>query len=152
MRFFLTFSTFAQRNFKGWGCNFTWRFGKVMHSNSMNMVFVGRIIRHKLCMIYAFLHFSYLCLKIFRERGCSFTWSFGKVMRSKSAKMVFVTSIIRHRLCIIYAVLIFFVQKLFLNKNHFLIAEINLTTRGSLCTCLVFFEFMRWLYKKLLWL
>ena len=31
----------------------------------------------------------------------------------------------------------FFVQKSFLNKNYFLNAEINLTTRGPLCTCLV---------------
>ena len=32
-------------------------FGKVMRSKSMKMVFVARIIRHKLCMIYAFFDF-----------------------------------------------------------------------------------------------
>ena len=51
---FCTFSNCAQKIFKGWGCNFTWSFGKVMRSKSMKMVFVARIIRHKLCMIYAF--------------------------------------------------------------------------------------------------
>ena len=34
--------------------------------------------------------------------------------------------------------LIFFVQKSFLTKNYFLTAEIKLTTRGPLYTCLVF--------------
>ena len=66
---FCTFSTFAQKIFKGWGCNFTWSFSKVMHSKSMKMVFVARIIRHKLYMIYAFYDFfvqklfSYCCDK-----------------------------------------------------------------------------------------
>ena len=32
----------------------------------------------------------------------------------------------------------FFVQKSFLTRNYFLTAEINLTTRGPLHTCLVF--------------
>ena len=51
-------------------------------------------------------------------------------------------------LCIIYAFFAlslrmtwaffdFFVQKSFLTKNYFLTAEINLTTRGPLYTCLV---------------
>ena len=31
--------------------------GKVMYSKSMKMVFVARIIRHKLCMIYTFFDF-----------------------------------------------------------------------------------------------
>ena len=76
---FCTFSTFAQKIFKGWGCNFTWSFGKVMRSKSMKVVFLERIIRHKLSMIYAFfvinlttwgplytsLLFSYLKSKIF---------------------------------------------------------------------------------------
>ena len=48
--------------------------------------------------------------------------------------MVFVASIIRNKLCIIY---MFFFQKSFFNENHFLIAAINLTTWGSLYTCLV---------------
>ena len=52
---FCTFSTFAQKIFKGWGCNCIWSFGKVMHSKLMKMVFVARIIRHKLCMIWFFL-------------------------------------------------------------------------------------------------
>ena len=56
MRFF-TFSTFAQKIFKGWGCNFTWSFGKVMCIKSLKMVFVARIIRQKLCIIYAFFDF-----------------------------------------------------------------------------------------------
>ena len=62
-------------------------------------------------------------------------------MRSKSMKMVFVARIIRHKLCMIYAFLDFFVQKSFLTKN-FLTADINLTTRGPLYTCLVVFEIL----------
>ena len=58
-------------------------------------------------------------------------------MHSKSIKMVFEARINRHKLCTIYAVFDFFVQKLFLTKNYFLIAAINLTTRGPLYTCLV---------------
>ena len=53
-------------------------------------------------------------------------------------KMVFVASIIRHELCMIYAFFDFlFVQKSFLIKSYLLTAEINLTTRGTLYTCLV---------------
>ena len=51
---FCTFSTFAQKLFKGWGCNFTWSFGKVICIKALKMVSVARIIRHKLCMIYVF--------------------------------------------------------------------------------------------------
>ena len=40
-------------------------------------------------------------------------------------------------LCMINAFFDFFVQKLFLTKNYFLIAEINFTTPGPLYTCLV---------------
>ena len=66
----------------------------------------------------------------------------GKVMSSKSMKMVFVAIIIRHKLCMIYAFVLFaFVQKSFLTKNYFLIAERNLTTRGPLYTSLVLYEF-----------
>ena len=54
---FCTFSTFAQKIFKEWGCNFTWSFGKVMRIKSLKMVFVARMIRHKLCIIYAFFDF-----------------------------------------------------------------------------------------------
>ena len=54
---FCTFCTFAQKIFKGWGCNFTWRFGKVMRIKSLKMVFVARIITYELCMIYAFFYF-----------------------------------------------------------------------------------------------
>ena len=64
---FCTFSTFAQKIFKGWGCNFTWSFGKVMRSKSMKMVFVARIIRHKLCMIYAY--FDFLVQKSFLTKN-----------------------------------------------------------------------------------
>ena len=42
---------------KGWGCNFTWIFGKVIHIKSLKMVFVAKIIRHKLCIINAFFDF-----------------------------------------------------------------------------------------------
>ena len=52
-----TFSTFAQNIFKELVCNFTWNFGKVMCIKSLKMVFVARIIRHKVCMIYAFFDF-----------------------------------------------------------------------------------------------
>ena len=70
---FCTFSTFAQKIFKGWGWNFTRSFGKVMRSKSMKMVFVARMIRHKLCMIYAFFYF--LCSKIiFDEKLISYCW------------------------------------------------------------------------------
>ena len=52
-------------------------------------------------------------------------------------KMVFVARIIRHKLCMKYAFFDFFVQKLSLAKNYFLIAKMNLTSRGPLYTCLV---------------
>ena len=52
--FFCTFSTSAQKVFKGWGCNFTWSFSKVMRIKSSKMMLVARIIRYKLCTIYAF--------------------------------------------------------------------------------------------------
>ena len=59
------------KNIKGW--NFTWTFGKVMRSKSMKMVFVIRIIRHKLCMIYAF--FLFFCSKIiFDQKLFSYCW------------------------------------------------------------------------------
>ena len=57
---FCTFSTFAQKIFKGWGCNFTWSFVKVMRIKSLKMAFVARIIRHKLWLIYAFFDFFLL--------------------------------------------------------------------------------------------
>ena len=52
-------------------------------------------------------------------------------------KMVFVARMIRHKLCMIYAFFDFFVQKSFFTKNYFRTAEMNLTTRGPLYTCLV---------------
>ena len=88
------------------------------------------------------LRFFYLWLEISKGWGCNFTWSFGKVMRIKSLKMVFVARIIRHELCMIYAFLNFFVQNSFLTKNCFHTAEINLTTRGPLYTCLVYDEYV----------
>ena len=60
MRFF-TLSTFAQKIFKGWGCNLTWSYDEVMRSKSMKKMFVARIIRHKSWMTYAFFTF---CSKI----------------------------------------------------------------------------------------
>ena len=38
--FFCTFSTFAQRIFKGWGCKFTRSFGKVIGSKSIKTWFM----------------------------------------------------------------------------------------------------------------
>ena len=70
---FCTFSTFAQKIFKGWGCNFTWSFGKVMRFKALKTVFVARIIRHKLCIIYAF--FDFFCSKIiFDQKLFSYCW------------------------------------------------------------------------------
>ena len=56
---FCAFSTFAQKILKGWGCNFRWSFGKVLPIKSMKMVFVARINRHKLYMIYTFFDFFF---------------------------------------------------------------------------------------------
>ena len=55
---FCTFSTFAQRICKGWGWNFKWSFRKVMRTESMKMVFVANISRHKLYIIYVFFYVS----------------------------------------------------------------------------------------------
>ena len=54
-------------------------------------------------------------------------------------KIVFVASIIRNSLCIIYGFFDYFLQKSIFTENYFLVAAINLATRGPLCTCLVFF-------------
>ena len=51
-------------------------------------------------------------------------------------KIGFVASLIRNSLCIIYFFLLFFQKSLF-TENYFLIAVINLATRGPLYTCLV---------------
>ena len=82
-----------------------------------------------------FCTFSAFAQKIFKGWVWNLTWSFGKVICSKSMKMMFMASIIRYKLCMIYAFLYFFVQRSFLTKNYFLIAAINLTTRGQLYTC-----------------
>ena len=67
---FLHFFYLCSKIFKGWGWNFIWSFGKVMRSKSMKMVFVARIIRHELCMIYAFF-----CSKIiFDQKLFSNCW------------------------------------------------------------------------------
>ena len=66
---FCTFSTFAQKIFKGWDWNFTWSFGKVMRSKEVKMVFISRIIRHRLYMIYAF--FDFFCSKIIFDKKLS---------------------------------------------------------------------------------
>ena len=89
---------------------------------------------HNLCV---FCTFSTFAQKILKGWGWNFIWSFRKLMSSKSIMMVFMASIIRHKLCMIYALFYFFVQRSFLTKNYFLIAEINLTTWGPLYTCLV---------------
>ena len=66
---FCTFCTFAQKIYKGWGCNFTWSFGKVMRIISLKMVFVARVIRHKLCI------FLFSCSKIiFDQKLFSYCW------------------------------------------------------------------------------
>ena len=54
---FCTFSTFAQKIYKRSGWNFTWSFRKVLCTYSTKMVFVARIIRPKLCIIYALFYF-----------------------------------------------------------------------------------------------
>ena len=51
--------------------------------------------------------------------------------------IVFVARIIRNRLCIVYGFFYYFFQKSLFAENYFLIAAINLTTRGPLYTCLV---------------
>ena len=112
-----------------------WR-SKIYFSKKLHEEGLISIIMHNLCVFYSFSTFAQ---KILKGCGWNFTWSFGKVMRIKSLKMVFVARIIRHKLCMIYAFFDFFVQKSFLTKNYFLTAEINLTTRGPLYTCLVCF-------------
>ena len=62
-------------------------------------------------------------------------------------KMVFVASIIRHELCMIYLFFDFFAQKSVLTKNYFLIAAIDLTTRGPLYTRLVALVYFK-AYRK----
>ena len=51
-------------------------------------------------------------------------------------KIVFVASIIRNSLCIIHVFYYSFQKSLF-TENNFLIAAINVATRGPLYTCLV---------------
>ena len=58
----LHFFYLCSKNPLGRGWNVTWSFGKVICSKSMKIVFLARIIRHKLCIIYAF--FDFLCSKI----------------------------------------------------------------------------------------
>ena len=65
---FCTFSTFTQKNVKGF-----LSFSKVMCIKSPKMMFGARIIRHKLCMIYAFSYF--FCSKIiFDQKFFSLCW------------------------------------------------------------------------------
>ena len=71
---FCIFSIFAQKIIKGRGWNFTWSFDKVMRSKSIRMVFVASIVRHKLCMSYAF--FIFFCSKIiFDQKLFSYCWN-----------------------------------------------------------------------------
>ena len=128
---FCTFSTFAQRIFKGWGCNFTWSSCKVMRSKSMKMVFVARIIRNELCMIYALFD----CKTTLRwpwYQVLHFTWSFGRLMHIKSLKLVFVARIFRHRLCMIYAYFDFFCSKIIFNQKLFSYCWDKIESPGSI--------------------
>ena len=116
---------------------FTYSYLKIKTNFSKHLCQEGliSIIMHNLCVFYTF---STFVQKIFKGWGWNFTRSFVKVMCSKSMKILFVASIISHWLCMIFAFFYFFVQKSFLTKNYFFIAEKNLTTQGPLHTCLVF--------------
>ena len=127
---FCTFSAIAQNIFKGLGCNFTWSFGKVMRIKSLKMVFVARIIRHKLCMIYAF--FDLFVQKSFLTKNYFLT-----------AKIILTTRGPLYT-CL---VLIFLFKNHFLTKNYFLFVEINLTTPGPMYTCLVSRTFWKVILK-----
>ena len=61
-----SFFYLCSKNFEGWGWNFTWSFGKEMCSKSIKMVLVASVIRHKLCMIFAF--FDFFCSKSFFDQ------------------------------------------------------------------------------------
>ena len=65
-------------------------------------------------------------------------------------KIGFVASLIRNSLCIIYVFLLFFQKSLF-TENYFLIAAINLATRGPLYTCLVLIFASSWSTKVTSW-
>ena len=65
-----TFSTFTQKIFEWCGWNFTWSICEIMSSKSMEIVFVANIIRHRLCMIYAF--FYYFVQKSFSTKNYFF--------------------------------------------------------------------------------
>ena len=85
--------------------------------------------------LYVFCTFSTFTQEIFKGWDCNFTWSFRKVMRIKSLKIMFGARIISYKLCMIYAFFWFF-----LFKNYFFTAEINVSTRGPMYTCLVSFQ------------
>ena len=103
--FFYTFSTFAQKIFRIWGCNFTWSFGKVICSKSVKMMFVTSIIRHKLWIIYAFLDFfvqksffdqklfSYYCNK-FDYPGFIVCFSCFVLFYRKCTNLLYITHIV----------------------------------------------------------
>ena len=115
---FCTFSTFAQNIYKGWGCNFTWSFCKVMRSKSMKMVFVARIIRHKLCMIYEFY-----CSKIIFDRKIIFIL----------LRWIWLPGV--------HCILVLFWLKYFLLNKYWYtnkIAPMNINTRGPLYSFLVY--------------
>ena len=163
---FCTFSTFAQKIFKGWGWNFIWSFGEVMRSKSMRMVFVASIIMHNLCVFCTFSTFVY---KIFKGWGWNFTRTLDKVMHSKWMKMVFVAGIIRHKLCMIYALFDFFCSKIIFDQKLFSYCWDNFDYLGSIvslscsiccceyvyslfsisCTCPIFLiQILRTILKK----
>ena len=80
------------------GRNFTWTFLMFMHKlNKMGSL--ACIIRHKICIIYAFSPFL---KKFSNQSGLSCTWTFLMFMH-KLNKIGSLTCIIQHKICIIYA-------------------------------------------------
>ena len=72
---FCTFSAFTQKIFKGWGCNFTWSFSKVMRIKSLKMVYVTSIISHSLIMHVLCIFLICFCSKIiFDQNIFSLCW------------------------------------------------------------------------------
>ena len=108
---FELFLPLLKKSFKGWRCNFTWSFGKVMCIKSLKMVFLARIIRQKLWIIYAF--FDFFCSKIiFYQKNLNKTsiqWTPGSQIYLSSMKSFWSKWFLnkenqkKHKSCIIYA-------------------------------------------------
>ena len=62
MRFLYFFYLFSKNILRDEAAIFIWSFSKVISIKSLKMVFLARIVRHKLCMVYAF--FDFFCSKI----------------------------------------------------------------------------------------